>query len=109
MTATKSAVHTISSVSRWFRVALFHWLVAGLLASVIAAPFDERKPYGRVCVIVVTGEIEGPVQATSKLGPDARIVVHADANERCQMLVFALNASDGKLAHDWLPQLVELP
>jgi hypothetical protein len=25
------------------------------------------------------------------------------------MLVFALNARDGKLAHDWLPQFVELP
>jgi hypothetical protein len=96
-------------MGRIFRAALLQWLVVGLLAGVIAAPVDERKPYGRVCIGVVTGEIEGPLQATSKSGGDTQIVVHADANERCQMLVFALNASDGKLAHDWLPQLVELP
>jgi hypothetical protein len=107
--STISAVHTIASVDRMFRAALLQWLVAGLLAGVIAAPVDERKPYGRVCIGVVNGEIEGPLQATSKPGADTHIVVHADAKERCQMLVFAFNAGDGKLAHDWLPQFVELP
>jgi hypothetical protein len=92
-----------------FRAALLQWLVAGLLAQVIAAPVDERKPYGRICVGVVTGETEGSLQATSKPGADTHIVVHADANEPCEMLVSAFNASDGKLAHNWLPQLVELP
>ena len=96
-------------MGRIFRAALLQWLAAGLLAGVIAAPVDERKPYGRVCIGVVNGEIEGPLQATTKSGGDTHIVVHADANERCQMLVFALNARDGKLAHDWLPQFVELP
>jgi hypothetical protein len=92
-----------------FRLALLQWLAAGLVGSIIAAPVDERKPYGRVCIAVVTDEIEEPLQASSKPGAKTHIVVHADANEHCQMLVFAFNARDGKLAHDWRPQFVELP
>jgi len=107
--STASAVHTNSPVGRMFRVALLQWLAAGLLGSMFAAPVDERRPYGRVCIGVVTGEMEEPLQASSKAGPNTHIVVHADANERCQMLVSVFNASDGKLAHNWLPQLVELP
>jgi hypothetical protein len=102
-------VHTISPVGRIFRAALFQWLAAGLFGSTIAAPVDERKPYGRVCIGVVAGEMEEPLQSSSKPGPNTHLVVHADANERCQMLVFAFNGRDGKLAHDWLPQFVELP
>lgn len=55
------------------------------------------------------GEKEEPLQAQSKPGADTFIVAHADANERCQLLLFALNARDGKLAHDWRPQFVDLP
>jgi hypothetical protein len=92
-----------------FRAALLHWLVAALLAGVMAAPVDERKPYGRVCIGVVTDTTEGPLQAASKPEADTHIVVHADADEPCQMLVSVFKASDGKLAHNWLPQLVVLP
>ena len=96
-------MHTISSVSRLFRAALLQGLVAGLLTGVIAAPVDERKPYGRVCIGVVTGEIEAPFQASSGPGVDTHIFVHVDANQRCQVLVFAFNARDGKLAPRYIP------
>jgi hypothetical protein len=98
-------------MGRMFRAVSLQWLVAGLLTGVIAVPVDvdERKPYGRVCIGVVTGKVEAPLQASSRPGADARIVVHADANERCQVLVFAFNARGGKLVDDWPPQLVELP
>jgi hypothetical protein len=105
----RGSEHTISWVRRVLRAALLQGLVAGLLAEVAAAPVDEGKPYGRVCIGVVSGEIEGPLQAASKPAADTRIVVHADANQPCQMLVSAFNANDGKLAYSWLPQLVELP
>ena len=74
-----------------------------------ASPVDESKPYGRVCIGVVTGEKEEPLQGQFKPGADTFIVAHADATEHCQMLLFALNVRDGKLAHDWRPQFVELP
>jgi hypothetical protein len=74
-----------------------------------ASPVDESKPYGRVCIGVVTGEKEEALQAQSKPGADTFIVAHADATERSQMVLFALNARDGKLANDWRPQFVELP
>jgi hypothetical protein len=83
-------------------------LVAGIMAALGIPSVDKSKPYGRVCIGVVTGEKEEPLQAQSKPGADTFIVAHADANERCQMLLFALNARDGKLAHDWRPQFVEL-
>jgi hypothetical protein len=92
-----------------FRVALLPWLAVGLCGSITAQPVDERKPYGRVCIGVVTDEIEAPLQASSKAGPNTKIVVHAEASEHCQMLVFAFNGGEGKLAQDWLPQFVELP
>jgi hypothetical protein len=113
-------MHIITSVSRTLRAAFLQALAAGLLVSAVAAPVDESRPYGRVCIGVVTGETEeplkvitgetkGPPQANSEPRADSRLVVHADANKPCQMLVFACNVRDGKLAHDWLPQLAELP
>jgi hypothetical protein len=68
--STTSAVqHTLPSVGRMFRVALLQWLAAGLFGSTIAAPVDERKPYGRVCIGVVAGEMEEPLQAGTKYSP----------------------------------------
>jgi hypothetical protein len=89
--------------------ACWVWLVAGAMAAMGASPVDESKPYGRVCIGVVRGEKEEPLQAESKPGADTFIVAHAEANEPCQMLLFALNARDGKLARDWRPQFVDLP
>jgi hypothetical protein len=88
---------------------MLQWLALGLCGSIAAQPVDERRPYGRVCIGVVTDGIESLLQASSKPGPNTKIVVHAEASEHCQMLLFAFNAGNGKLAHDWLPQLVELP
>jgi hypothetical protein len=85
------------------------WLVAGVMVAWGASPVDESKPYGRVSIGIVTGEKEEPLQAQSKPGADALIVAHADATEHCQMLLFALNARDGKLVDDWRPQFAELP
>jgi hypothetical protein len=85
------------------------WLVAGIMAVMGAPPVDESKPRGRVCIGVVTGEEEQPLQAQSKPGADTFIVAHADANEHCQLLIFALSARDRRLAHDWRPQFVDLP
>jgi hypothetical protein len=110
-------MHMIRFVARGFRAAVLQSLATGLLATVVAGPVDEHKPYGRVCIGVVTGDTEEPLQQTEKAlkgssspRADSHLVVHADANERCQMLVFAWNVRDGKLARDWLPQLVlELP
>jgi hypothetical protein len=83
------------------------WLVLGIVAVAGASPVDESKPHGQVCIGVVTGEKEQPLHAQSKPGANTYIVAHAEASERCQLLIFALNG-DGRLAHDWLPQLVEL-
>ncbi|HEY5706737.1 MAG TPA: aminotransferase class III-fold pyridoxal phosphate-dependent enzyme [Terrimicrobiaceae bacterium] len=107
--ALRHAQCTRYAVGKMFRVALFQWLAVGLCGNLTAQPVDEHKPYGRVCIGVVTDEIEAPLQASSKPGPNTKIVVHAEASEHCQMLVFAFNGGDGKLAHDWLPQFVELP
>jgi hypothetical protein len=85
------------------------WLIAGIVAAIGASPVDESKPYGRVCIGVVTGEGEQPLHAQSKPGDDTFIVAHAEANEHCQLLIFALSARDGKLAHNWRPQFVDLP
>ena len=89
--------------------ACWVWLVAGIVAAMGASPVDESKPYGRVCIGVVTGEKELPLEAQSKPGADTFIVAHAEANEHCQLLIFALSARDGKLAHDWRPQFIDLP
>ena len=85
------------------------WLVAGIVAAMGASPVDESKPYGRVAIGVVTGEKERPLEAQSKPGDDTFIVAHAEASEHCQLLIFALSARDGKLAHNWRPQFVDLP
>ena len=84
-------------------------LVAGLIAAMGAPAVDEEKSFGRVCIGVVSEQQEHALDAQSKPGPDTSITVHAEANEHCQLLVFALNARDGKLIHDWRPQFVDLP
>jgi hypothetical protein len=83
--------------------------LAGILAATGAPPVDEDKPFGRVSIGVVTEQQEQPLSAGSKPGPNTSIIVHAEANDHCQLLIFALDARTGKIVHDWRPQFIDLP
>jgi hypothetical protein len=71
---------------------------------------DKNRPYARVCVAVKNsgnGEEEA-FQANSIAGAGKSIVVHLDANAKCEVLVTAFNRKDGQLASGWAPQFVQV-
>ena len=106
--STTVAIQKIVEMVRTKCAACSVWLVAGLVAAVAAPPLDDSKPFGRVCIGVLTGEKEQPLDAQSKPSANTFIVAHAEANESCELLIFALSSGDGRLAHHWRPQFVEL-
>ena len=106
--STTVALQKIVEMVRTKYAACSVWLVAGLVAFVAASPLDDSTPFGRVCIGVLTGEKEQPLDAQSKPSANTFIVAHAEANESCELLIFALSSGDGRLACDWRPQFVAL-
>jgi hypothetical protein len=76
-----------------------------------AAPVDEEKPYGRVCLsIYEPGPPEKEEVFQNSAAPGAGKIVRAyvDASEKCSALIAAIT-KEGKLVNGWRPQLSELP
>ena len=82
--STTVAIQKIVEMVRTKCVACSVWLVAGLVAAVAAPPLDDSRPFGRVCIGVLTGEKEQPLDAQSKPSANTFIVAHAEANESCE-------------------------
>ena len=90
-----------------FRITAFSALLA---AAVTAAPVDEDKPHGRVCVSVVepgTPEREQQLRPDAAPGAGKKVNVYVDASGKCSALVVAMR-KDGKLAYGWRPQFIEV-
>jgi len=75
----------------------------------VANTVDPRKPYGRVCLSVVTSsggetvfDVKGAYAASD------RIEAHLDATLECTAVTLALDPVNGHLANDWRPQAVDL-
>jgi hypothetical protein len=73
---------------------------------------DERQPYGKVCLLVVTEEASGKKEDVFKPeslpGLGKAIVVRAVASKPCDILVAAFRREKEALAYGWRPQFVEL-
>jgi hypothetical protein len=95
-------------------MAKFSYFLLGFLAATsafAAAPVDEEKPYGRVCLsIYEPGPPEKEEVFQNSAAPGAGKIVRAyvDASEKCSVLIAAMT-KDGKLVNGWRPQLSELP
>ena len=81
----------------------------GIIASrVLAAPVDEEKPYGRVCIAVADASgKEDAFRSSDAPAAGKKINVYLDASTKCTALVAALR-KDGKLAYNWKPQVADL-
>lgn len=84
-------------------------VAAGIIApQSVAAPVDEEKPHGRVCIAVTDASgKEDAFRSSDAPAPGKKINVYLDASTKATALVAALR-KDGKLAYGWKPQLVEL-
>lgn len=92
------------------------WLVVWFLALVVLLvprgagdSVDPRKPYGRVCLAVVSDSgVEAAFDTKTAYGPGDRLVAHSDATAPCIAVALALDSKTGYLANDWRPQAAEL-
>ncbi len=82
--------------------------LAGLLVAPLqAAPYDEDKPHGRVCVAVSEGGKDEVLRSTSTPGAGKTIHVFLDASDKCTAVVAPLQ-KNGTLANGWKPLVVDL-
>jgi len=69
---------------------------------------DLRKPYGRVCLSVISSQGEATFDPKADYDAGAALVVHLDASTPCIAVTVALDMKNGHLANGWRPQLAEL-
>ena len=91
----------------------FFYFSLGLIAatSALAAPVDEEKPHGRVCLSLYEPgppEKEEAFQISAPAGVGKTVRAYIDASDKCSVLVAAMT-KDGKLVNGWRPQLSEVP
>lgn len=95
------------------RMAKLFYFGLGLVAatSALAAPIDEEKPHGRVCLSIYEPgppEKEEVFQNSAPAGAGKTVRAYIDASDKCSVLVAAMT-KDGKLVNGWRPQLSEVP
>jgi len=95
------------------RMGKFFYFTLGLIAvtGALAAPVDEEKPHGRVCLSLYEPgppEKEEAFQISAPAGGGKTVRAYIDASDKCSVLVVAMT-KDGKLVNGWRPQLSEVP
>lgn len=89
-----------------------HWLIVlltGLATSALAGEVDEKRPYGRACFVVISGDgAEAKPLSRAELTRGGELAVHLEANTSCQAVVAVLGKRDAKLVNGWRPKLVTL-
>ncbi|MBV8481797.1 MAG: hypothetical protein JO077_02910 [Verrucomicrobia bacterium] len=84
-------------------------LLTLVVRTVLGDKIDPRKPYGRVCLSVVTGSrSEAAFDAKAAYDGDDRLIIHLDTTEPCTAVTLALDPTNGHLANGWRPQAVDL-
>ena len=95
--------------------AEFLWMVGFVILSVSLSPGKSlagtpTDVHGRACLMVeeIRSGDTTPFDGSSKPGPDKKLILFAEADADCVLVVAAFQDKDRNLANGWMPQIVEM-